>query len=85
MKLPLMLSLGQYLQVDGRLHGHATTNFSLFCLVLVDAWISWSERFLFLRRLNTISDSNRSLEVLVLPRMSQLEVIVSLIGGFSGL
>ena len=85
MKLPLVLSLGQYLQVDGCLHGRATTDFSSFCLVLVDAWTSWSERFLLRQRPNTISESRRSLEVLVLPRMSKLEVIVSLIGGFSGL
>ena len=32
-----------------------------------------------------MSDSKRSLEVLVLPRMSQLDVIVSLMGGLSGL
>ena len=84
-KRPLVLSLGQYLHVVGRLHGRATTNFSSFCLVLVEALTSWSERFLFRRRPNTISVSRRDLEVLVLPRMSQLELIISLIGGFSGL
>ena len=81
-KLSLVFSLGQYLQELGRLQGRASTSFASFVLVLVDARTSWSERFLFRRRPNTISDSRRDLEVLVLPRMSQLAVIISLTGIF---
>ena len=75
-KLPLVFSLRQYLQVVGRLQGRATTCFSSFCLVLIDARTKWSERFLFRQRPNTVSDSNSGLEVLVLPRISQLAVII---------
>ena len=39
----------------------------------------------FGRGLKTISESNSGLMVLVLPRSSQLNLIVSLIGGFRGL
>ena len=74
-KLPLVFILGQYLHIVSHLQGRATTHFTSSRLVLVDAWTNLSERFLFRRRL----------EVLVLPRISQLEVIVSLIGRFSGL
>ena len=35
-KVPLVFSLGQYLQVDGRLQGRRSDSFSLFCFVLVD-------------------------------------------------
>ena len=60
MKLPLVLSLGQYLHEDGRLQGRVTASLLSFCLVLVDAWTRCSERFLFRRRPNTISDGSFS-------------------------
>ena len=81
----LGLSLGQYLHEVGRLQGRAATSFVSSCLVLVDALTKWSDRFLLRRRPNTISDSSSGLDVLVLPSMSQLEVITSLIGGLAGL
>ena len=84
-KLPLVYSLGQYLHIVGRLQGCTTTSFSPVCLVLVDARTSWSERFLFRGKPNTISDSMSGLDVLVLPRISKLDVITSLIGGLAGL
>ena len=83
--VPLVLSLGQYRHEVGRLQGRASTNLLSSCLVLVDARTRWSERFLLRLRPNTISDSNSGLDVLVLPRMSQLEDIISLIDGLAGL
>ena len=53
--------------------------------MLVEARTRWSERFLFRRRPNTISDSSKGLEVLVFPRISQFELIISLMGEFAGL
>ena len=53
--------------------------------MLVDARTRWSERFLLRRRLNTISDCSRGVDVLVLLRIYQLEVIISLTGGLAGL
>ena len=78
---PLTFSRGQYLQDDVRLHGLVSirlNGFSVLVLELVEARTKWSERFLFRRRPKMISESKSGLEVLDLPRISQLLVIISL-------
>ena len=82
-----MFSKGQYRQVDSRLHGHLSIRLDrLSCvLVLVEAGTWWSERFLFRRSPKTSSDSSRGRDVSVLPKISQLLVIVSFMGGLRGL
>ena len=78
--LPLVLSKGQYLQELSLLQGLSSMSFlwvESSCLVLVDARIKCSERVLFRRRPKIISESNSGLVVLDLPRISQLNLIVS--------
>ena len=87
MNWPLVFSCGQYLHEASLLQGLASlslSGFSSSSLVLVDALTKWSERFLLRRRPKTIFDSRRGLDVLVLPRISQLDEIISLIGGLRG-
>ena len=57
--------------------------------MLVEARTKWSEIFLFRRSPNISSVSNKGRDVLVLPKISQLfviiTIIVSLLGGLRGL
>ena len=79
MKNPVVLSRGQYLQVDGLLHGFKSRCLGVLSvfLVLVEARNKWSDKFLLRRRPKMISATNNWHEVLVLPNNSQSWLIIS--------
>ena len=88
MKEPLTFSKGQYLPVDVLLHVFMSTHFISFIssfFMLAEARTSWSDRFLLWRSPKMISDSESGRDFLVLPRISQFPIMISLIGGLWGL
>ena len=83
--VPEVFSRQQYRQDEGRLHGCLSTKDRFRMMVRVDAFTSWSDKFLFLRRPKISFASSRCLVVFVFWSKSQWFLMTDLMFGFCGL